>query len=47
MTNPVEADLRALFEAQDVPDVSIERAAEPPTRDERSGKFRHVWSEVE
>ncbi len=26
--------------------VTLERAAEPPVRDPRSGKFRHVWAEM-
>jgi phenylacetate-coenzyme A ligase PaaK-like adenylate-forming protein len=26
--------------------VSVERAPEPPARDPRSGKFRHVWAEL-
>lgn len=32
--------------AQGLSDVKVERAAEPPTRDPRSGKFRHVWAEL-
>jgi hypothetical protein len=27
--------------------VLIERDAKPPTRDPRSGKFRHVWAEFQ
>ena len=27
--------------------VKVERAAEPPMRDPKSGKFRHVWAEKE
>jgi hypothetical protein len=27
--------------------VLIERDAKPPTRDPRSGKYRHVWAEFQ
>jgi phenylacetate-coenzyme A ligase PaaK-like adenylate-forming protein len=30
---------------QGLANVSVERATEPPERDPRSGKFRHVWAE--
>jgi phenylacetate-CoA ligase len=35
--------LRALLADQGLPNVAVERATEPPQRDPRSGKFRHVW----
>jgi phenylacetate-CoA ligase len=38
------ARLRAYLAAQELPEVSIERAAEPPRRDPTSGKFRQVWA---
>jgi phenylacetate-CoA ligase len=39
----VDHRLRAYLAEQGLPDVQIERAAEPPQRDTRSGKFRQVW----
>lgn len=40
----VEPRLRSYLAAQGLASVTIERATEPPLRDPRSGKFRHVWS---
>jgi phenylacetate-coenzyme A ligase PaaK-like adenylate-forming protein len=36
----------AFLARQHLPGVEISLAAEPPRRDPRSGKYRHVWSEV-
>lgn len=41
----VEPRLHTYLSAQGLASVTIERASEPPQRDPRSGKFRHVWSE--
>ncbi len=41
----VEPRLHTYLTAQGLTTVTIERASEPPLRDPRSGKFRHVWSE--
>jgi phenylacetate-coenzyme A ligase PaaK-like adenylate-forming protein len=41
----VEPRLHTYLAAQGLASVMIERASEPPKRDPRSGKFRHVWSE--
>ncbi|MFC3477077.1 phenylacetate--CoA ligase family protein [Halobacterium litoreum] len=43
----VESDLQSFLAARGVTDVRVERAATPPQRDERSGKFRHVRSEID
>ncbi|WP_410764703.1 phenylacetate--CoA ligase family protein [Haloferax sp. DFSO60] len=40
----VESDLADFFADQGVIDLTIELASEPPTRNPRSGKFRHVWA---
>lgn len=42
----VKANVRAFLEQQHLPGVEVTLAEEPPVRDSRSGKFRHVWSEV-
>jgi hypothetical protein len=42
----VEARLHSYLAAQGLATVSIQRTGEPPLRDPRSGKFRHVWSEL-
>ncbi len=41
----VEPRLHTYLAAQGLATVTIARASEPPLRDPRSGKFRHVWSE--
>lgn len=41
----VEPRLHTYLSTQGLSSVTIERASEPPQRDPRSGKFRHVWSE--
>lgn len=41
----VEPRMHSYLAAQGLASVTIERASEPPLRDQRSGKFRHVWSE--
>ena len=41
----VEPRLHTYLSTQGLASVTIERASEPPQRDPRSGKFRHVWSE--
>ncbi len=41
----VEPRLHTYLAAQGLASVTLERASEPPQRDLRSGKFRHVWSE--
>jgi len=38
--------LQTFLQEQGVTGVSVERATEPPGRHPRSGKFRHVWSEL-
>jgi phenylacetate-coenzyme A ligase PaaK-like adenylate-forming protein len=38
--------LQTYLEAQGLPFVSVERAAEAPMPDPRSGKFRHVWADL-
>ncbi|MHB1133905.1 MAG: phenylacetate--CoA ligase family protein [Chloroflexota bacterium] len=42
----VRERLLAFLGTQGVADVSVELLPEPPLRDPRSGKYRHVWSEV-
>jgi phenylacetate-CoA ligase len=42
----VQARLHTYLTAQGLATVTIERASEPPQRDPRSGKFRHVWNEL-
>lgn len=41
----VEPRLHTYLAAQGLASVTIERDSEPPQRDPRSGKFRHVWCE--
>lgn len=41
----LQANLQAFFAQQGLAAVGIELAAELPQRDERSGKFRHVWAQ--
>jgi phenylacetate-coenzyme A ligase PaaK-like adenylate-forming protein len=41
----VYANARAYFASQGLENVTITRAAEPPLRDPKSGKFRNVWME--
>jgi len=43
----VERDLQEFLQRRDIADVQVERGAVSPERDDRSGKFRHVWSEIE
>jgi hypothetical protein len=40
----VHQRLSAYFADQGVPDISIERSAELPAADPKTGKFRQVWS---
>ncbi|WP_423747167.1 phenylacetate--CoA ligase family protein (plasmid) [Haladaptatus sp. SPP-AMP-3] len=42
-----ERKLGAFLNTQSVTDIHLERGAEPPRRDPKSGKFRHVWAEGE
>ncbi len=42
----VEPRLHTYLAVQGLSTVTIERASEPPLRNPRSGKFRHVWSEL-
>lgn len=42
----VEARLHSYLAVQGLATVSIQRTGEPPRRDPRSGKFRHVWSDL-
>lgn len=43
----VNERMRAYLAAQGLSAVTVQRAVEPPLRDTKSGKFRHVWSEPE
>jgi phenylacetate-CoA ligase len=54
-TNPLDSDmvwelarqnLTAFLEIHKLSHVSVERSLKAPTLDPRSGKFRHVWSEL-
>jgi len=42
----VQERLGAFLTYQYLPGILLELAGEPPRRDPRSGKYRHVWSEV-
>ncbi len=42
----VKARVREFFATLALTDVLIERSPQPPQRDPRSGKFKHVWSEI-
>jgi phenylacetate-coenzyme A ligase PaaK-like adenylate-forming protein len=42
----VQERLSAFLTRQNLPGILLELAAEPPRRDPRSGKYRHVWSAV-
>jgi phenylacetate-CoA ligase len=41
----VQAQVQPYLSGLGLPHVQLELAEEPPMRDARSGKFRHVWSE--
>lgn len=41
----VKPRLHTYLAAQGLASITIARASEPPQRDPRSGKFRHIWSE--
>jgi phenylacetate-coenzyme A ligase PaaK-like adenylate-forming protein len=43
----VKAEVQAFLEQQHVPGVEVFLADELPIRDLRSGKFRHVWAEID
>lgn len=43
----IEQALRSFLHDYGISNVTIEAASKPPQRAERSGKFRHVWSELE
>ncbi len=43
----IDQDLQSFLRNQGIGPITIEAASEPPQRAERSGKFRHVWSELE
>jgi len=42
----VEERVGAYLTRQNLPGITLELSAEAPIRDPRSGKYRHVWSEV-
>ncbi|MFB6141161.1 MAG: phenylacetate--CoA ligase family protein [Halosimplex sp.] len=43
----IERHVQSFFRDQGISRVTVEAASESPRREERSGKFRHVWSEVD
>jgi phenylacetate-CoA ligase len=43
----LEQRVRYYLTSQGLVNVSVEQDATPPVRDARSGKFRHVWAEVQ
>jgi len=43
----IERELQSFFRTHGISRITVEAASEPPQREERSGKFRHVWSELE
>ncbi|WP_277556190.1 phenylacetate--CoA ligase family protein [Halobaculum limi] len=43
----IERELESFLRTHEISRITVEAAPEPPQREERSGKFRHVWSEVE
>lgn len=42
----IQERLKAFLSRQGLPIVTLELAQEPPMRDTRSGKYRHVWAEL-
>ncbi|MBX0298270.1 phenylacetate--CoA ligase family protein [Haloarcula nitratireducens] len=42
----IEQELQTFLQGHGTGHVTVEAASEPPQRETRSGKFRHVWSEV-
>lgn len=45
--NRVERDVETFLDERGITDIRIESSQETPQRDSGSGKFRHVWSEVD
>ncbi len=45
--NQVKTEMLAYLSTQGLANVALHLADEPPVRDPRSGKFRHVWAERE
>ncbi len=43
----IEQELQSFLRTHGISRMTVEAASEPPRRDSRSGKFRHVWSELE
>ena len=43
----IERELQSFLRTHGISRITVEAASEPPQREERSGKFRHVWSELE
>ncbi len=43
----IERELQSFLRNHGINHITIEAVSEPPRREERSGKFRHVWSELE
>jgi phenylacetate-CoA ligase len=43
----VRADLQAFLDDQGITGITIKATSDVPQRDPRSGKFRHVWSDLE
>ncbi|WP_424008997.1 phenylacetate--CoA ligase family protein [Haloferax denitrificans] len=43
----IERELQSFLRTHGISRATVEAASEPPKREEGSGKFRHVWSEVE
>jgi len=43
----IERELQSFLRTHGISCITVEAASEPPQREERSGKFRHVWSEFE
>ncbi|KYH24549.1 AMP-binding enzyme [Halalkalicoccus paucihalophilus] len=42
----IERELQSFLRTHGINHITIEAVSEPPQREERSGKFRHVWSEL-
>ena len=43
----IERELQSLLRTHEISRITVEAASKPPQREKRSGKFRHVWSELE
>jgi len=43
----IEQEIQSFLRTHGISPITVEAASEPPQREERSGKFRHVWSELE